>query len=381
MLRRYLPSVGRSSEPHQTAQQPTWTSRLSTFAVGLGVLLVLLICYLAYELGLLANTLFILLLVASPVAIVDRLWRARRKTLEFRLVRHPLSRDVRWYLLQCLNRWACLVLIAISIQLAIIPFQLSPETYRQLQILVVFCTLLLMLLALIPPQRIRLSTNLLFAAGWVFLGMQMLRIMQPPQPEVAVVLDAPFRGEWYVFHGGRSAVINHHYPLDAQRDALDLVATRAGRQYLGDPSQLESYFAFGQMLNAPADGRVVRVVADRPDLAIGETDATQPAGNYVTLELGDGRFVTLAHLRQGSVQVRVGDDVTRGQVIAQCGNSGNTSEPHLHMQVQSHADFFDPQQQTYPILFRQVTRVRAGHAEQLMAADVQRNDQVIAVEE
>ena len=91
--------------------------------------------------------------------------------------------------------------------------------------------------------------------------------------------------------------------------------------------------------------------------------------------------MTLAHLRQGSVQAPEGSTVTRGQAIAQCGNSGNTSEPHLHMQVQTHADFFHLQQQTFPILFQEVTRVRAGRAENLTAADLRRNDQVVAAGE
>ncbi len=104
MLREYLRSVGQPSEPRPTARKLIWASRLVTLAHGLGVLLVLLICYLAYELGQLGTAVSVLMLLACPLAIIDRLWRAYRKTLELRLVRRPFSRDARWYLLQCLNR-------------------------------------------------------------------------------------------------------------------------------------------------------------------------------------------------------------------------------------------------------------------------------------
>jgi murein DD-endopeptidase MepM/ murein hydrolase activator NlpD len=57
----------------------------------------------------------------------------------------------------------------------------------------------------------------------------------------------------------------------------------------------------------------------------------------VVLDLGDGVYAALAHLRRGSVQVTKGQRVTAGQQIAECGNSGNSSEPHLHFQLMDHA--------------------------------------------
>ena len=133
--------------------------------------------------------------------------------------------------------------------------------------------------------------------------------------------------------------MNHHYPIRAQRYALDLVMTVGGRESKGDPDRLESYAAYGQPLFAPADGRVSRVVNDRPDMPIGETDTEQIVGNHVVIELGGGRWVLLAHLMKGSVLVSEGQQVRRGQPIARCGNSGNTSGPHLHLQVQDGPDF------------------------------------------
>ena len=60
-------------------------------------------------------------------------------------------------------------------------------------------------------------------------------------------------------------------------------------------------------------------------------------GNHVVLDLGDGVHAVLAHLRRGSVRVRPGDRVAAaGQPLAACGNSGNSSEPHLHFQLMDH---------------------------------------------
>ena len=59
-----------------------------------------------------------------------------------------------------------------------------------------------------------------------------------------------------------------------------------------------------------------------------------PAGNHVVLDLGSGEYALLAHLRRGSVRVRPGQRVRRGETLGRCGNSGNSSEPHLHFHVQ-----------------------------------------------
>lgn len=61
-------------------------------------------------------------------------------------------------------------------------------------------------------------------------------------------------------------------------------------------------------------------------------------GNYLVLDIGDGVYAVYAHLRRGSLRVGVGDRVTAGQEIAECGNSGNSSEPHLHFQLMDGSD-------------------------------------------
>lgn len=110
---------------------------------------------------------------------------------------------------------------------------------------------------------------------------------------------------------------------------------RDGQRHSGDPSSLESYHCWGRSILAPAEGVVVRSVDDLPDQAIGASDPAKPAGNHIVIDFGNDEYGVLAHLRRGSVRVAEGDAVTAGQEIGLCGNSGNTSEPHLHFHMQT----------------------------------------------
>jgi hypothetical protein len=112
----------------------------------------------------------------------------------------------------------------------------------------------------------------------------------------------------------------------------------AGNTFVGDPALLASYLAYGQEVLAVSNGTVVGTVD-----GIAEHTPQEPppyevtldniAGNSIILDIGGGRFVLYAHLKPGSLKVKKGDRVKRGQVIGLLGNSGNSSEPHLHFQV------------------------------------------------
>ncbi|PYI57257.1 M23 family metallopeptidase [Paenibacillus flagellatus] len=151
----------------------------------------------------------------------------------------------------------------------------------------------------------------------------------------------PFQGDWYVFWGGENVLANYHYAVESQRYAYDFVQVKDGYSYKGDPSKNESYYAYGQKVVSPQDGTVVHVVNDIADnVPVGAMNAEQPAGNVVVIDHGNGEFSFLAHLKTGSATVKVGDSVTKGQVVGLCGNSGNSSEPHLHVQVSDSSDLF-----------------------------------------
>ncbi|WP_076306438.1 M23 family metallopeptidase [Paenibacillus odorifer] len=166
-----------------------------------------------------------------------------------------------------------------------------------------------------------------------------------PSPETDNVLSKheyalPFEGDWYVFWGGENVLVNYHYELEIQRYAYDFIQTKDNYSYTGDPLKNESYYAFGKNILAPADGTVVSVVNDIKDNEpVGVMNPNQATGNIVVIDHG-GEYSHLAHLKHGSVTVKPGDKVEKGEVIGLTGNSGNTSEAHLHFQISDGADLF-----------------------------------------
>ena len=131
-------------------------------------------------------------------------------------------------------------------------------------------------------------------------------------------LRLPFDGEWYVSSGGRTPEQNgnHHYDYKSR---FDVDFSRA----------LE---AFGRPILAPGAGHVAKLRDGIPDNIPGEINlkSEERAGNFVVIDHGNGEYSLLAHLRNCSVNVRVGEKVASGQKVGACGNSGNSNGPHLH---------------------------------------------------
>ncbi len=138
-----------------------------------------------------------------------------------------------------------------------------------------------------------------------------------------------------LFVAGGLAQISRRYAVDWKRN-------EQGAFFSGDPRDVRSYHSYGQEVLAIADAMVVVAKDGFPDniprTAAGFATAVPVtmetvAGNSVVLDLGDGQFAYYAHLKPGSVRVKVGDLVLRGQPLALVGNSGDAREPHLHFQV------------------------------------------------
>ena len=113
---------------------------------------------------------------------------------------------------------------------------------------------------------------------------------------------------------------------------------------VGPIDKLSSYAYFGVPVYSVAEGRVVHVENDAPEqtpgaLPSGMTPATA-GGNHVIVDLGNSRFALYGHLQPGSIQVKVGVRVHRGEIFGKLGNSGNTTNPHLHFQISSRPSFF-----------------------------------------
>lgn len=169
-------------------------------------------------------------------------------------------------------------------------------------------------------------------------------------------LELPFTGRWLVQNSPASRVPSHGTELFGTSHAIDFVPVDAsGRSAPRTLASLvvaerpEAFPGFGLPILAPVAGDVVTAHDGEPDHAAVRAPvaalwyaltqssriragAAAIAGNHVVIRSG-GVLVLLAHLRSGSVRVRVGDVVRPSEQIGECGNSGNSTEPHLHIQV------------------------------------------------
>ena len=164
----------------------------------------------------------------------------------------------------------------------------------------------------------------------------------------AVVIGPPLRGgTWYAANGPdpvsghrRALIATEGMPTIAQRFGIDwLMLDEAGRSFTGDRLLNDSYYAEGQDAIAVADGIVVATKDSIPENVPGANSRAVPitletvGGNHVIIDIGNARYAFYAHLKPGSLRVRVGDRVKRGQVVGLVGNSGNSTEPHLHFHI------------------------------------------------
>jgi len=162
------------------------------------------------------------------------------------------------------------------------------------------------------------------------------------------LLGPPLRGEGWVAANGPGNESVHRRALMriggsswiAQRFAIDWVQLGPdGKTNTGDRTDNRNYHAYGAEALAVADAVVTITKDGIPQNVPGENSRAVPitletiGGNHVVLDLGDGRYAFYAHLQPGSLRVKVGDRVKRGQVLALVGNSGNSTEPHLHFHV------------------------------------------------
>lgn len=149
----------------------------------------------------------------------------------------------------------------------------------------------------------------------------------------AVELAFPFAaGHYYIGQGGSAKAINNHHADQSQRFALDIVALNGfGARADGlMPKELSDYEIFDREVKSPCTGVAISIHDGVDDNRIFETNTEQPAGNHVILACGTARIL-LAHFRKGSIAVAAGSIVNEGETLGRVGNSGNSTEPHLHM--------------------------------------------------
>ena len=142
----------------------------------------------------------------------------------------------------------------------------------------------------------------------------------PPDPVADyrsdVAFQLPFKGLWFVYWGGDTLIDNYHVETPSQRHAYDIVLWKDGTTHTGDGTVNTDYWAYGQPVFAPAGGTVVTAINDLPDQIpqVG-SDALNPAGNHVVIQVAGGEYLMIAHMQPGSLSVTAGDVVEAGQQI------------------------------------------------------------------
>ena len=167
-------------------------------------------------------------------------------------------------------------------------------------------------------------------------------------PPVEVVdISNPFGpGRYLVGHGGSNTLVNGHMrtldasverfrPWRGQSYAIDFFGLgpwglRASGWQPVDPAD---YAIFGAPVVVPCAGTVIAAQNDSPDFEVPESDQVNRLGNHVILRCGEAEIV-FAHMREGSVVVAAGDQVALGDRLGEVGNSGASTEPHLHIHAQ-----------------------------------------------
>jgi murein DD-endopeptidase MepM/ murein hydrolase activator NlpD len=241
-----------------------------------------------------------------------------------------------------------------------------------------------LLLSGLPTDGLAIVAHGKDAAGQTVEARATLRVENHRSPNEYAF---PLAGTWYV--GAAPSLNTPHRWAANEEFAYDLVALGGdGQTHKEDGSHLADYYAYGRDVLAVADGVVVETGADATEAndrlrQPGESEedfgkrtvAEQnkllaksykaPLGNYVVIRHAGGEFSHYGHLKQGSVRVKAGDTVTRGQTIGQLGQTGNTTEPHLHFQL---TDGPDPMySRGLPISFRNVSDLLGSEGSALQA--------------
>ncbi len=146
-----------------------------------------------------------------------------------------------------------------------------------------------------------------------------------------VAASLPFFGEWTI-NQGHSGEYTHK---GAWRHAWDFIINdRNGKQFKAAGDFVEDYYCFGKAVLSPFDGIVIEAINHIPDNKIADVNTKNNWGNTVIIKHNDYLYAKLSHLKYHSLEVKVGDLVKKGQLLAKCGNSGRSPYPHLHFQFQ-----------------------------------------------
>jgi Peptidase family M23 len=333
--------------------------------------LLLLIGYGAYLVGMLTTVVAVLVELLVLINLLRLAWRLWRREVYFGLFKQPFAAESRRYWWPCVARLVFYLCCGIVLTVGLPIWGLSQSEYANAPLQIWAPVGLLLILAFFPAKRIWIPITSALTLGSVFMIWQFVLVGTAYGGEVTL-LDSPMKGVCWVVQGGKSGIINHHYTVQTQRCVVDLHKVAETPEQVKRWEILPHERNLGEVVCSPCDGRIAFCEDGHPDNVKGNTDREHPVGNYVSVEIAPGKYLMLAHLMQNSIQVKPGDVVKRGEPLAKCGNSGNTSAPHVHMQIQS-SPAFARDVRTFPMAFRNVVRKETS----LQNVQVKRNDLLV----
>ncbi|MDJ1498724.1 M23 family metallopeptidase [Cytophagaceae bacterium DM2B3-1] len=191
----------------------------------------------------------------------------------------------------------------------------------------------------------------------------------------------PFQGQWFVANGGSTKKNSHSWDILTQRYAYDFIIVDPNKKsFEQEGKSLRDYYCYEKEVLAPADGRVV-TVSDRVKDYTGVGDLSLDwktrdfRGNFVIIQHADKEFSFLAHFKSGSIRVQKGQQVRQGEVIGLCGNSGHSTEPHIHFHLQDNATIWIAT--GLPIRFKKVLVTLDGEQSMVRTHDfIEKNEKV-----
>ena len=205
--------------------------------------------------------------------------------------------------------------------------------FNQLRLIGLFGFFILYFLE-IPISVFFQSLYQIFGNAYIYISN---RFKLPSKDNYVCKIDyiLPFNGKWTVVNGGVNKSLSHSWGILSQRYAYDfIILDNEGKVSEGTKKSCKNYYCYGKDIIAPADGYVVKVAKKYKDSYVdGKNafcDSADIRGNYIIIKHNDNEYSLFAHIMSNSIVVDIGDKVKQGEIIAKCGNSGNSSMPHLH---------------------------------------------------
>lgn len=238
-----------------------------------------------------------------------------------------------------------IVNVLFAVSLSVLIYNLGGWLYMSVYLKYVFAVITLLLIVryiikcfsfkIVPGKKGIAHSIILFPFILFFIYLNVIYFVSNIYDVETINLTNPFKsGNYIIMQGGSNEINFFHRQSKFATYSFDVVRLNefGNRAYGVAPENLNDYTIFGTDLYSPCEGTVIGVINDIEDNRPGNLNTSWKAGNFVLIK-SEGITVMLAHLQKGSIVVDKDDKVTYGSYIGKIGNSGNSREPHLHIEA------------------------------------------------